>query len=142
MSLGHGQAFFPILEMPGGWTAARMGKGWYAMRPNDKAKQLECILWKFTVAVRDEDREVIGNLVKETIREILRVGTGSDPWLTESEVSEMFKVSVKLLQKWRGLGEGPKYVKLGNTKNGKVLYRKTWVDAYFNQNMVMAGLSS
>jgi hypothetical protein len=36
------------------------------------------------------------------------------PLYTEGEVSEHLKVTVACLRKWRLLGKGPRYVKLGN----------------------------
>jgi hypothetical protein len=36
------------------------------------------------------------------------------PLFTEEEVSEQLKVTVACLRKWRLLGKGPRYVKIGN----------------------------
>lgn len=36
------------------------------------------------------------------------------PLFTEWEVSEQLKVTVACLRKWRLLGKGPRYVKVGN----------------------------
>jgi hypothetical protein len=36
------------------------------------------------------------------------------PLFTEGEVSEQLKVTVACLRKWRLLGKGPRYVKVGN----------------------------
>lgn len=36
------------------------------------------------------------------------------PLFTEEEVSEQLKVTVACLRKWRLLGKGPKYIKVGN----------------------------
>jgi hypothetical protein len=36
------------------------------------------------------------------------------PLFTEEEVSEQLKVTVACLRKWRLLGKGPRYVKVGN----------------------------
>jgi hypothetical protein len=35
---------------------------------------------------------------------------------TAEEVSEQFKVTVECLRKWRLLGKGPRYVKVGNRR--------------------------
>lgn len=36
------------------------------------------------------------------------------PLFTEEEVSEQLKVTVACLRKWRLLGKGPRYLKVGN----------------------------
>jgi hypothetical protein len=36
-----------------------------------------------------------------------------DQLLTEREAAKVLRISVQLLRKWRALGEGPEYIKLG-----------------------------
>lgn len=50
--------------------------------------------------------------------------------LTEIEVSQMTKVSVKTLQRWRCIGYGPIFTKLGEGKKAPVRYHPNDIQTY------------
>lgn len=52
--------------------------------------------------------------------------------LTEDEAATRTRFSKSALQKWRVLGKGPDYIKLGR----KVYYRPTDLEKWINQNVV------
>lgn len=45
---------------------------------------------------------------------------------TDQELSEYWGLSANTLQKWRSLGKGPAYLKLG----GRIIYRKEDIEEY------------
>jgi predicted DNA-binding transcriptional regulator AlpA len=51
-----------------------------------------------------------------------------DPYLTEREVAEVTKISLATLRRWRLLGRGPRFHKLGAC----VRYRHSEVEAWVN----------
>lgn len=44
-------------------------------------------------------------------------------FLTPQQLAERWSMSVGTLQNWRVKGKGPRYIKLGKGRAGKVLYR-------------------
>lgn len=54
-------------------------------------------------------------------------GTGLPARFDEKTLSEWWGVSVKTLQNWRSMGEGPKYIKF---RNGIVRYRREEILSY------------
>lgn len=52
--------------------------------------------------------------------------------LTQAEASEFMRVKTSTLAKWRMLGKGPSFVKLGH----KVFYRAKDLDRWIDQNVV------
>jgi hypothetical protein len=53
--------------------------------------------------------------------------------LTEIEVSQMTKISVKTLQRWRCVGDGPLFTKLGEGKKAPVRYDARDIQTYVEQ---------
>lgn len=51
--------------------------------------------------------------------------------LSEVELAERLSISRKTLQKWRSLGMGPAYLKLGS----KVVYRVEDIEAYIKRSL-------
>lgn len=56
------------------------------------------------------------------------------PYLTQVELARRWSVSARTLEKWRSLGLGPAYIKIG----GRVRYRLADVTAY-EDNQVRGG---
>lgn len=52
--------------------------------------------------------------------------------LNQTELSARWNLSPRTLERWRWLGEGPRYLKLG----GRVLYRVEDVEAFESTNAV------
>jgi len=50
----------------------------------------------------------------------------SETCLNQIDLSRRWKISLRTLERWRWLGEGPRYLKLG----GRVLYRVADIEAY------------
>ena len=46
--------------------------------------------------------------------------------LTQQELAACWRISVRTLERWRWLGEGPQFIKVG----GRVVYRLEDVEAY------------
>lgn len=46
--------------------------------------------------------------------------------LSQSELATRWRISMRTLERWRWLGEGPRYIKLG----GRVVYRLTDIEAF------------
>jgi predicted DNA-binding transcriptional regulator AlpA len=58
--------------------------------------------------------------------------SGAKPYtLSEVELAERLSISRKTLQKWRSLGMGPAYLKLG----AKVVYRVEDIEAYIKRSL-------
>ena len=59
--------------------------------------------------------------------------------LTQIELSERWTVSPRTLERWRWLGQGPRFLKIG----GRVVYRIEDIEAYeaerSRQSTMMAG---
>ncbi len=52
--------------------------------------------------------------------------------LNQTELSARWNLSPRTLERWRWLGEGPRYLKLG----GRVLYRVEDVEAFESTNAI------
>lgn len=50
--------------------------------------------------------------------------------LTSEELAKRWRMSPKTLVNWRLAGKGPKYLKLGEGRNTKVIYPLVLVEAY------------
>jgi hypothetical protein len=50
--------------------------------------------------------------------------------LTPTDVAKRWHMDVKTLSNWRVKGKGPTYLKLGEGRNNKVLYREEDIAAY------------
>jgi hypothetical protein len=50
----------------------------------------------------------------------------SETCLNQIELARRWRISPRTLERWRWLGEGPQYLKLG----GRVLYRMVDIEAY------------
>ncbi len=46
--------------------------------------------------------------------------------LSQSELATRWRISMRTLERWRWLGEGPRYIKLG----GRVVYRLSDIEAF------------
>lgn len=55
--------------------------------------------------------------------------------LTPQEVASRWRVDVKTLSNWRVKGRGPHFVKLGEGRNTRVLYRPEDIEAYELKHM-------
>ena len=53
--------------------------------------------------------------------------------LTEKEVSAMTTIPVKTLQRWRCVGDGPPYIKLGSGPKARVKYDFVDIQTYVEQ---------
>lgn len=58
--------------------------------------------------------------------------TTGDPLLMPAEAARQLRKSVRILQQWRWLGEGPAYVKVGRS----VRYYQSDLDAWLKANRV------
>lgn len=52
--------------------------------------------------------------------------------LSQTELSARWNLSPRTLERWRWLGEGPRYLKLG----GRVLYRLEDVEEFESANLI------
>jgi hypothetical protein len=59
---------------------------------------------------------------------------GQARYLTETEVAHELKVSVKLMQKWRGEGGGPRFHKFGSTVRYARIELAAFEDAHIRTN--------
>ena len=57
-------------------------------------------------------------------------------YLSPKEVSKLLGVSTHLLQKWRSLGVGIPYIKLGRSKSSVVRYKKSDLLKYLDENKI------
>jgi predicted DNA-binding transcriptional regulator AlpA len=57
-------------------------------------------------------------------------GLHSDPMLTQEEAAIRLRLSAHTLARWRSLGVGPRFVRLGNRR---VLYSLSDITAYLNR---------
>lgn len=72
--------------------------------------------------------------VADAVRLSQGIPTQSGPkqyTLNEVELAERLSISRKTLQKWRSLGMGPAYLKLGS----KVVYRVEDIEAYIKRSL-------
>ena len=53
--------------------------------------------------------------------------------LTEKQVSAITTISVKTLQRWRCIGDGPPYSKLGTGPKARVVYDSRDIQTYVEQ---------
>ena len=54
--------------------------------------------------------------------------------LTPEQVSEILKVHVGSLERWRFLGEGPRFIKLGAKRRSPIRYRRQDVEDWLFSN--------
>lgn len=54
-------------------------------------------------------------------------------WLTPAEVATILNMSVVALRKWRHLGIGPNYLKMGDSTNSRVRYNRQAVEAWIER---------
>lgn len=57
-------------------------------------------------------------------------------YLSPREASKLLGISIHLLQKWRSLGVGIPYIKLGQSKSSVIRYRKSDLLKYLNENTI------
>ncbi len=57
-------------------------------------------------------------------------------YLSPKEASKLLGISTHLLQKWRSLGVGIPYIKLGQSKSSVIRYRKSDLLKYLNENTI------
>lgn len=50
--------------------------------------------------------------------------------MTTEELAERWRMAVKSISNWRVQGRGPRWIKLGDGRNGKVLYRLEDIEAF------------
>ncbi|WP_298196582.1 helix-turn-helix domain-containing protein [Novosphingobium sp.] len=55
------------------------------------------------------------------------------------EAAQYLKLSRSILQGYRSTGQGPRFLKLSDAKNGHVRYRKADLDAWLEQRLVATG---
>lgn len=55
-------------------------------------------------------------------------------FLTSSELAERWQVTESLLCVWRLREKGPAFIKIGQGKKGRVLYRIEAIESWENQN--------
>ncbi len=61
----------------------------------------------------------------------------SETCLNQIDLARRWRISPRTLERWRWLGEGPQYLKLG----GRVLYRVSDIEAY-EQSIVRLGIAN
>lgn len=59
----------------------------------------------------------------------------SSDLLTTREAAELVRLSAATLERLRGTGGGPAYLKCGAGKRAKVLYRRADIDAWLDQRL-------
>jgi excisionase family DNA binding protein len=52
-----------------------------------------------------------------------------DPLLTDDEVAERLRIGARTLEKWRGQGGGPRFIRVGR----RPLYKSSDVDAWLER---------
>ncbi len=57
-------------------------------------------------------------------------------FLSPREASKLLGVSTHLLQKWRSLGVGISYIKLGQSKSSAIRYKKSDLLQYLDDNKI------
>jgi len=60
----------------------------------------------------------------------------SPEYLSPKEASKLLGVSIHFLQKWRSLGVGIAYVKLGQSKSSVIRYQKSDILEYLENNKI------
>ncbi len=60
----------------------------------------------------------------------------SPEYLSPKEASKLLGISIHLLQKWRSLGVGIPYVKLGQSKSSVIRYQKSDILEYLDNNKI------
>ena len=56
-----------------------------------------------------------------------------DELLTKSQTARLYHIAEKTLETWRLKGIGPKFVRLGGQKRGRIFYRESDVLEYLEQ---------
>jgi len=70
-------------------------------------------------------------LISETISRLTHAMRHQDRLLNEKEVSQRYPfLSIKQLQNWRYRHQGIKYIKTGRSRNSRVLYRISDIEAF------------
>ena len=59
--------------------------------------------------------------------------------LTEKQVAERLRVSVRTVQAWRHKRRGPRYFKLSPGRGGRVRYRESDIAVYESERLTDAG---
>ncbi len=73
----------------------------------------------------------LDTLLSSAVPKIMKATTRQDQLLTEKEVSQHYPfLSVKQLQNWRYRHQGIKYIKTGTSRNSRVLYRVSDIEAF------------
>jgi predicted DNA-binding transcriptional regulator AlpA len=54
--------------------------------------------------------------------------------LTPKQVADLLGVSTDSLARWRVLGTGPKFIKLGRSQANLIRYRRSEIDRYLTAN--------
>jgi len=73
----------------------------------------------------------LDTLLEEIVPMIMKAATQKNGLLTEKEVSHLYPfLSVKQLQNWRYRHQGIKYIKTGKSRNSRVLYRVSDIEAF------------
>lgn len=57
---------------------------------------------------------------------------GGNDLLTTSEAANLLRLSVPTMERLRGTGEGPPYLKLGSGRTSRVVYEKRDVEAWLS----------
>lgn len=60
----------------------------------------------------------------------------SSEYLSPKEASKFLGISTHLLQKWRSLGVGIPYIKLGQSTSSVIRYQKSDLLEYLNDNKI------
>lgn len=55
--------------------------------------------------------------------------------MTPEQVAEALQVHIGTLERWRFLGQGPKFIKMGKGRRSAIRYRKQDVDDWLLGNM-------
>ena len=62
----------------------------------------------------------------DPLNQLVQPGSDSRVFLTQGELAKRWRISPRTLERWRWLGTGPTYIKVG----GRVVYALTDTEAY------------
>ncbi len=67
------------------------------------------------------EQQELGDIEDKSIPGIM------DDLLTEQEIADLFRKSLRTLQRWRSLGTGPPWIEIGDSKYYRVRTARKWV---------------
>ncbi|CAM2009634.1 helix-turn-helix transcriptional regulator [Acanthopleuribacter pedis] len=81
--------------------------------------------------------EDLDSALELTVKNVMIACSHQDKLLTENEVSEKYAFfTASKLRNMRARNKGPNYHKMGNTRNGRVLYKMSDVESWIARHLV------